>query len=117
MKRIRSATLNSYRGLAQAARSEAAFREEVLLLAAAVPAGIFLAPSVGWFVAMIGAIFLVMAVELLNTCIEKLADHVTPEWHTEIGRIKDMGSAAVFCALCAAGLVWVGAALVRWGLF
>jgi hypothetical protein len=36
---------------------------------------------------------------LLNTAIERLSDHVTPEYHTQIGVIKDAGSAAVFCVL------------------
>jgi len=51
-----------------------------------------------------------------NTAVEKLADHVTPEEHDEIRRIKDFGSAAVFCALCLAGLVWLAALAVRLGL-
>jgi diacylglycerol kinase (ATP) len=45
----------------------------------------------------------VLAVELLNTAIEKLADHITREQHPEIGVIKDFGSAAVFCVLRLAG--------------
>jgi diacylglycerol kinase (ATP) len=52
----------------------------------------------------------------LNTAIEKLADHVTREQHADIRRIKDFGSAAVFCGLCLAGLVWIAAIAVRFGL-
>jgi diacylglycerol kinase (ATP) len=81
-----------------------------------VPVGVFLAPSPAWYVAMIGALLTLLAVELLNTAIEKLADHVTPEHNIEIGRIKDFGSAAVFCALCMAGLVWLLATALRFGL-
>jgi len=55
-------------------------------------------------------------VELLNTAIEKLADYVTREQHAEIRRIKDFGSAAVFCAICLAGLVWLAALAVRYGV-
>ncbi|HSI39988.1 MAG TPA: diacylglycerol kinase [Xanthobacteraceae bacterium] len=117
MKRLYSAAANTMRGLTLAAKSEAAFREEIVLLLAALPLGVFLAPGIGWYVAMIGALFLVMAVELLNTAIEKLADHITPEWNAQIGMIKDMGSAAVFCALCVAGLVWLAALAVRIGWF
>jgi diacylglycerol kinase (ATP) len=114
--RIYRATLNTFRGLASAARTERALREEMALLALAIPLGLFLAPSVGWYVAMIGAVWVVMAVELLNTAIEKLADHVTPEWHSQIGMIKDCGSAAVFCTLCLAGMVWIAALALRFGL-
>jgi diacylglycerol kinase (ATP) len=52
----------------------------------------------------------------LNTAIEKLADHVTREQHIVIRRIKDFGSAAVFCALCVAGLVWLAAIAVQFGM-
>jgi diacylglycerol kinase (ATP) len=116
MMRIYRATLNTFRGLTLAARSEAAVRQEIAVLAVAIPLGFFLAPGVGWYVAMIGVLWVVMAVELLNTAIEKLADHVTPEWHSQIGMIKDCGSAAVFCTLCLAALVWLAAVAVRFGL-
>ncbi len=115
MKRLFSATFNSLRGLRYAIKHEAAVREEAILLLVAVPLGFFIAPSPAWFVAMIGAVLAVLAVELLNTAVEKLADHVTREHHPEIGIVKDFGSAAVFCGLCLAGLVWLAAIIVRWG--
>ena len=116
MARLHGATLNSFRGLAYALRSEAALREECAVLGIALPLGLVVAPSVAWYVALIGAILLVLAVELLNTGIEKLADHVTPEWNAQVGIVKDLGSAAVLCALVAAGLVWGAAAALRIGL-
>ena len=36
--------------------------------------------------ALIGVLFFVLIVEFLNTAIEKLSDHVTPEHHKAIGR-------------------------------
>jgi diacylglycerol kinase (ATP) len=66
---------------------------------------------------MIATLLVILAVEFLNTAIEKLSDHVTPEQHRDIGRIKDFGSSAVFCALALAGLVWLAAIAVRCGLF
>ena len=116
MKRLSQATANSLRGLRFAIVREAAVREEAILLAVALPLGIFVAPSAAWYVAMIAALLAVLAVELLNTAIEKLADHVTREHHPEIGMVKDFGSAAVFCALCLAGLVWLTAVALRCGL-
>jgi diacylglycerol kinase (ATP) len=56
-----------------------------------------------------------MAVELLNTAIEKLCDHVTPERHEQVRAIKDMGSAAVFCALALAALLWGAAGVAFFG--
>ena len=116
MKRIYSAAKNSVRGLIDGIRTEAAIREEVIIFVLGVPIGGFIAPSVAWYVAMIAALLVVLAVEFLNTAIEKLADHVTPERHRDIGRIKDWGSSAVFCALALAAMVWVAAIAVRYGL-
>jgi diacylglycerol kinase (ATP) len=116
IERLVRATSNSIHGLAHALRHEAALREEMAALAVALPAGLFIAPSVAWYVAMIGVLLAVMAVELLNTGIEELADHVTPEWNAQVGIVKDLGSAAVLCALVAAGLVWGAAAALRIGL-
>jgi diacylglycerol kinase (ATP) len=116
MMRIYRATLNTMRGLTSAVRSEAALRQELAVLAIAIPLGFFVAPSIAWYVAMIGVLWIVMAVELLNTALEKLADHVTPEWHAQIGMIKDCGSAAVFCTLCLAALVWIAALAERFDL-
>jgi diacylglycerol kinase (ATP) len=116
LKRLYSATFNSFRGFVDGVRTEAAVREEAVLLAVAVPLGFVLAPSAAWYVAMVGAILLVMAIEFLNTAVEKLSDHVTPEHHYAIGRIKDFGSAAVFCGLAFGGLVWIVAIGLRFGL-
>jgi diacylglycerol kinase (ATP) len=117
VKRIYSATINSLHGLVYGFRTEAALREEILVLAAAIPIALVIAANLAWYVAMIGALLVVLAVEFLNTAIEKLADHVTPEQHIDIGRIKDFGSAAVFCGLCLSGLIWLAALAVRCGLF
>jgi diacylglycerol kinase (ATP) len=115
LKRLFSATLNSLRGLGFGVKHEAAIREEAVLLAVGILLGIVVAPSVAWYVAMIGVLLILLAVELLNTAIEKLADYVTRERHVEIRRIKDFGSAAVFCAICFAGLTWLAALAVRCG--
>jgi diacylglycerol kinase (ATP) len=116
LKRLFSATFNSLRGLRDGFATEPALREELVLLVVAVPLAFFLAPSAAWFAAMIGAVLVILAVEFLNTGLEKLSDHVTPEQHKDIRRIKDFGSAAVFCALCLTGLVWMLAIAVRCGL-
>jgi diacylglycerol kinase (ATP) len=116
LKRLYSATFNSIRGLVDGVRTEAAVREEAVVLVIAVPLGMAVAPNAAWYVAMIGVILVVMAIEFLNTAVEKLSDHVTPEHHNAIGRIKDFGSAAVFCGLSLTGLVWLAAIAVRLGL-
>jgi len=111
MDALVAAFLNSLRGLCFAARSERAVRQELLVLAAAIPAALLLSAELWTRVALIASILVVLAVEFLNTALEKLCDHVNPQHHPKIGQIKDMGSAAVFCTLALAALVW-GAALI-----
>ncbi len=113
MRRILNATRNTWAGLRAAARSEAAFREELIALAVAIPLAFFITGE-GWKrLALIGVILLLLVVELLNTAIEKLCDHVTPAHHADIGRIKDMGSAAVGVTIVIAGFAWL-LALAQW---
>ncbi len=115
MKRLFDATFNSLRGLRDGFKTEAALRDEAILLVVAAVLGLVVAPSAAWYAAMIGVVLVLLAVEFLNTAIEKLADHVTREQHNDIRRIKDFGSAAVFCGLCLAGLVWFVALAIRCG--
>ncbi|HEV2483446.1 MAG TPA: diacylglycerol kinase family protein [Puia sp.] len=48
---------------------------------------------------------LVWVAEILNTCIERLADHITKERHPGIGIIKDLAAAAVLTAAITAVIV------------
>jgi diacylglycerol kinase (ATP) len=110
------ATVNSWRGLIAATRSEAAIREELVALVLAIPLAFVVASEPWKRLALIGVVLLLLAIELLNTAIEKLSDHVTPARHPDIGRIKDIGSAAVGVALLIAGLAWLLALAERFGL-
>jgi diacylglycerol kinase (ATP) len=56
---------------------------------------------------MVAVILLLLVVELLNTAIEKLADRLTTDHDPQIGRVKDMGSAAVGVTLIIAAMVWL----------
>jgi len=110
------ASINSWNGLSFATRSEAAIREELVALALAVPLAFLIATSIARAVEMLAVVVLLIVVELLNTAIEKLADRLTLEQDPQIGRVKDMGSAAVGGALVIAGLVWSVALAERIGL-
>ena len=116
MDRWLRATVNSWNGLVAATRSESAFRQELIALLLAVPLAFLVAPEPWKRLALIAAVLFLVVVELLNTAIEKLADHVTPAMHPVIGRIKDMGSAAVGIALLVAAAVWLVAIGERFGL-
>jgi diacylglycerol kinase (ATP) len=111
--RIIQAFKASFCGLASAFQTERAFRIEVTVLAAAVPAAFILTPDAFQRAELIACLLAVLAVELLNTSIEKLCDRTTPQIDPVIKIVKDMGSAAVFCALCMAGVLWIGATVAR----
>jgi diacylglycerol kinase (ATP) len=66
-------------------------------------------------VELVAAVGLVLVIELLNTAIEKLADRLTTDHDPQIGRVKDMGSAAVGVALVMTGLFWLFAIAERMG--
>ncbi len=117
MLRILLAARNTWNGLRAAARRETAFQQELVLLLLAVPLAFVVASGAWRRVALIGVVLLVMVVELLNTALEKLSDHVTPETHPAIGFVKDVGSAAVGLSLLLAAAVWVVALGESLGLF
>jgi diacylglycerol kinase (ATP) len=116
VERLWRATINSWNGLIAVTRSEAAFRQELALLALGVPLAFFLSADVARRFALIGVLVFLLIVELLNTAIEKLSDRVTRDDDPAIKRVKDMGSAAVGLSLLAAGAVWLWVAVERfWG--
>jgi diacylglycerol kinase (ATP) len=116
MERLLRATVNTWNGFLAATRSEEAFRQELVALVLGVPLA-FVVTDVAWKrLALIGVVVFVLVVELLNTAIEKLADRVNLAIDPQIGRVKDMGSAAVGLALLMAGFTWLLALAERFGL-
>ena len=93
-------------GLAAAWKNEAAFREEVLLAAIAIPLALFLGKTGVDRSILIGSIILILIVEILNSAIEAVVDKASPEKHELAKRAKDMGSAAVLFSLLNAAIVW-----------
>ena len=104
----------SMKGFAGAYREEAAFRQELALAVAVIPLGLWLGKNGIERVLLIAPMFIVLIVELLNTAVEKLCDHLSPALSNQIKVVKDLGSAAVFVALVLAASVWL---LALWRLF
>ncbi|HEY0910100.1 MAG TPA: diacylglycerol kinase [Bradyrhizobium sp.] len=115
MFRLWRATVNSRNGLLFAMRSEQAIREELVALALSLPLAWLIGVTALRCVELVFVVMVVLIVELLNTAIEKLADRLTTEHDMQIGRVKDMGSAAVGVALVMAGLFWIFAIVERVG--
>ena len=116
MLRLWRATINSRNGLVFAIRSEQAIREELAALAISIPLAWLVGATVMRRVELVAAVVMVLVVEILNTAIEKLADRLTTDHDPQIGRVKDMGSAAVGVALIMAFVFWLFAIAERMGV-
>ena len=92
-------------GLVAAWKNEAAFREELLLTAIAIPLAIFLGKTGVDRALLIGSIIVILIVEILNSAVEAVVDKASPEKHELAKRAKDMGSAAVLLSLMNAAAV------------
>ena len=115
MLRFWRATINTRNGLVFAIRSEQAIREELIALALALPLAWLIGATTMRRVELVVAVAFVLVVELLNTAIEKLSDRLTTDHDPQIGRVKDMGSAAVGVSLVLAGMFWLFAIAERMG--
>ncbi len=115
MRRLWRATINSRNGLIFAVRSEQAIREELVALVISLPLAWLCGATLMRRVELVAMVLLVLVVELLNTAIEKLADRLTTDHDPQIGRVKDLGSAAVGVALIVGALFWIFAIAERIG--
>ena len=96
----------SLQGLRSAWLHESSFRLEVVAAVVALPAAILLGHSAVERALLMGSVLAVLALELLNSAIEAVIERYGPEIHELAGRAKDMGSGAVFVALCNVALIW-----------
>jgi len=105
--RLENALRYSMEGLAAAFRNEEAFRLELFLAVALIPATFLFAVSGVAKALMIASVLLVLIVELLNSAIEVVVDRISTDSHPLAKRAKDIGSAAVFLSLINAGAIWL----------
>ena len=106
LRRVWNALHYSMAGLQAAFRHEDAFRQELLLSVLLISASFFLPVSGLGRALMIGSVFLVLIVELLNSAVEAVVDRVSLEHHILSKRAKDIGSAAVLLSLINVVVVW-----------
>lgn len=111
LARLFKALRYSGQGAAAAFRHEAAFRQELLVIAVMTPLAFWLGRNAIEILLLLAALALVLIVELLNSALEALADAITLEQHPLIGRAKDLGSAAVLLTILLAAAVWLTMAL------
>lgn len=103
-KNLLHATQNALNGIRILLKERSAQRELLLLL---VAIGLFCYKPNVYTVLLTVLSFMLIAVEALNTAIEKICDHLTLELHPEIKVIKDLGAAAVFVLVIAILLLFI----------
>jgi diacylglycerol kinase (ATP) len=96
-------------GLAHALRTERSLRTQFAALLVVGIVLLRLRPEPLWWALVALASGGVLAAELFNTALERLADHLHPQVHEEIRIAKDCAAGAVLLAALAA--LGVGAAL------
>ena len=105
--RLARAFGSTFRGFAAAWREEEAFRQECLLAAVVVPLGLWLGANGVERALLVGPMFLVLAIELINSAVEATVDRIGLERHPLSAIAKELGSAAVFVAFALLALNWI----------
>lgn len=96
----------SWLGFKACFKHEAAFRQELFLGAIMLPCAVIFADTYLEMAVLIGSLFLVLAIELLNSGLEAIVDRVSDDHHELSGRAKDLGSAAVTIVLINVIVIW-----------
>ena len=117
INRVVLAFKNSQRAFKWLAKNEAAFKQELLLLALSLT--IISIWQIGIYekvMLLISVLFVIFA-EVVNTAIEATIDRVGLEIHPLSGLAKDLGSAAVLIALLISSFVWISVFISYIGYF
>ena len=102
-KRLFNALLYSFSGLKALIR-ETAFRQELFFAILLLSSLILIQANALHILIALVIILITFSIEALNTAIEEIVDHISPEW-SEVGKkAKDLGSFAVFCLLLSSGI-------------
>jgi len=104
--RLVNASGDTWKGYVGAFREEAAFRQELALCVVLFPLGLWLGQNGIERALLVGPIFIILIVELLNSGIEATVDRIGLERHQLSGLAKDLGSAAVFTSFALLAVVW-----------
>ena len=99
MFKIINSLLNSCSGLILAFKNDKSVRYELILLALSLAILFFVKISILKKVLILLSLLFVIAVELINTALEKLADRITTDFDESIKYSKDVASAAVLIAI------------------
>jgi diacylglycerol kinase (ATP) len=104
--RIKNAFMYSMKGLTSAFKTEAAFRQDLIIFSLNTIAILFIDDKTFMAILFFAGLFLIFA-ELINTAIEYIVDLVTTDHKPLAGAAKDVGSALVFLSVINLAACWL----------
>ena len=96
-QRVRSFKF-AFQGIAAFLRSEPHARIHAVATVLVIVAGWYFRISANQWIAVMIVTGMVWVTEMLNTVIEKIMDHLSPEYHPQVKWIKDVAAGAVLVA-------------------
>ena len=116
LRHVVQATGYSIAGGSHLVGRELAARIEIAISALAVAWLLFLKSSIGEILVFLLLVCMLISIEALNTCVELIADQVSPHHSAFAKAAKDLGSFAVFLMLMAGGVYIAAITADRVGL-
>ena len=107
LERIRLRAVWSWQGVAHVYRTEGSFAQWLVANAVSITLAFVLPLTAGERALILAGGIVVLAMECLNTAIERTVDYISTERHPVAGQAKDAGSAAVAVTAVAVGVAWV----------
>ena len=86
----------AFNGLRILFREEHNARIHLVVTVIVIIAGFIVQLSVGEWLIVCLLIGMVFGMEIINSALENLCDHVSPEWNGKIKKVKDLAAAGVF---------------------
>ena len=107
IKRILRAFGYSWNGLVSTFKTEAAFRQDLVLCVGGIALQFFIdVPTVHRIIMLFSLTFIILA-ELINTALETVIDRIGAEYNSMSGRVKDIGSAVVMLTIISVVVLWI----------
>ena len=107
LRRFGNTVLWSWQGWCAAWASEKTLRQWFVVNVLSAALALTLELTAGERALILALGLLILAAELANTAIETLCDHVRPDIHPAIKKVKDCGSAFVALTAVAGGVAWL----------
>jgi len=96
---------NAFNGIFILLRDGKIFRVHLMIAAAVIIAGIVLEiKKVEWLIIVL-TMGVVLSAEAFNTSLEKLSDHISPDYHQDIKKVKDFAAGGVLLAAISAAII------------